>query len=742
MKTLCTAFLFSLLLALHTSADTLSNYNVIWDSPSKDYNGSMPIGNGDIGINVWAEKNGDVILLLSKTDAWSENARLLKLGQVRLNITPNPFSDGNPFEQTLNLRQGEINIKAGHEEQTVMIKIWVDANHPVIRIETESSKPFDLNATLEIWRDEKRQLKEEELNSAYGLQSAPFPVYVYPDTVYENQNNQIIWHHRNQLSIWENNLKHQGLEEFITQAKDPLMNLTFGGCMQGSNLENKSPLLLSSTKPQKKYTVSIYPLTAQTETAEQWLDLLDQNVKQYSDNTITQDYAEHLAWWDEFWNRSWIYVSGSEDAEAVTRGYILQRWINACAGRGKHPIKFNGSIFTVNTEDYDPDYRRWGGPYWWQNTRLPYWTMLASGDFDMMLPLFNMYQDMMPLAEFRTNTWFKHKGAFIGETVYFWGMYNNENYGWDRDPKLPIGELTNNYIGREYTASLELLAMMIDYYQYTQDESFLTTSLLPMSDSFLLFWDQHYKQDQYGTLFIYPAQALETLQDAMNPTPDIAGLHWVLDQLLELDSSQTSDERIAFWSQLKSKLPELPKSKDGDSTYILGAEKYFGGRGNSENPELYTVFPFRLFGIGKPNLDIGKETFERRTVKGNNGWRQDDTQAAFLGLTKTAKDYLVDRAKHKHDQSRFPAFWGPNFDWIPDQDHGGNLMKALQTMLLQADDEKIYLTPAWSPDWNADFKLHAPQQTIVEGTIKDGKIVSLKVTPESRSSDVIFIESQ
>ena len=32
----------------------------------------------------------------------------------------------------------------------------------------------------------------------------------------------------------------------------------------------------------------------------------------------------------------------------VTRGYILQRFVTASAGRGNSPIKFNGSIFTVD----------------------------------------------------------------------------------------------------------------------------------------------------------------------------------------------------------------------------------------------------------------------------------------------------------------------------------------------------------------------------------------------------------
>ena len=46
-------------------------YNVIWDSPSKDYNGSMPIGNGDLAANVWVEPSGDLVFYVSKSDSWT-----------------------------------------------------------------------------------------------------------------------------------------------------------------------------------------------------------------------------------------------------------------------------------------------------------------------------------------------------------------------------------------------------------------------------------------------------------------------------------------------------------------------------------------------------------------------------------------------------------------------------------------------------------------------------------------------
>jgi hypothetical protein len=80
--------------------------------------------------------------------------------------------------------------------------------------------------------------------------------------------------------------------------------------------------------------------------------------------------------------------------------------------------------------------------------------------------------------------------------------------------------------------------------------------------------------------------------------------------------------------------------------------------------------------------------------------------------------------------------WGPNYDWLPDQDHGSNIMLTLQNMILQSVGNKIYVLPAWPAKWNVSFKLHAPQRTVVEGVYNDGKLVKLEVTPKSRRKDV------
>ena len=110
-------------------------HQVIWDSPSKNSLGAMPAGNGDIGISLWVEENGDLLFYLSKTDAWSDNGRLLKLGKVRVALKPNPYLSGSKFRQELLLEEGMINIQAGEGKKAINLNIWVDANHPVVEFD-------------------------------------------------------------------------------------------------------------------------------------------------------------------------------------------------------------------------------------------------------------------------------------------------------------------------------------------------------------------------------------------------------------------------------------------------------------------------------------------------------------------------------------------------------------------------------------------------------------------------------
>ncbi|MGC9354599.1 MAG: DUF5703 domain-containing protein, partial [Mariniphaga sp.] len=462
------------------SVTSLDDCNVLWNSPSKNSLGSMPAGNGDIGINLWVEENGDLLFYLSKTDAWSENARLLKLGKVRLSLSPNPFKKGVPFTQKLILKDGVIHIETGKAEEKVSVDVWVDANHPVVELDVNSQKKIIASVTTEPWRLEQREIAGDspELHSAYGLKS----VVVEKDTILENDKKNVIWAHRNERSIWKDNLKMQGLEGFIEKRKDPLLHNTFGGLIHSDVLQKTTPAKLETEEAVTDFSVSVFALTAQTKSLDKWINEISKVAQKVNSESRENRFKAHKNWWQSFWNRSHIFISTQNEQEKekvanISKNYNLQRYMNACAGRGNCPIKFNGSIFTVDTKKldnrfagYDADYRQWGGPYWWQNTRLPYWSMLEAGDFDLMQPLFKMYRDVLDIRKFATKTYYGHEGAFYLETMRHWGTYAESNYAFERPDDLPLDIPTNTFIRYYWQSGLEFSLMALDYYAFTKDE--------------------------------------------------------------------------------------------------------------------------------------------------------------------------------------------------------------------------------------------------------------------------------
>lgn len=80
------------------------------------------------------------------------------------------------------------------------------------------------------------------------------------------------------------------------------------------------------------------------------------------------------------------------------------------------------------------------------------------------------------------------------------------------------------------------------------------------------------------------------------------------------------------------------------SAPAIGSAALAGQRQNSENTELYSIQPFRLYGVGKPGLSLARQTYAERLSHCNIGWCQDIIQAASLGLMDEATDLLIERA--------------------------------------------------------------------------------------------------
>ena len=424
---------------------------------------------------------------------------------------------------------------------------------------------------------------------------------------------------------------------------------------------------------------------------------------------------------------------------AVTRAYACQRYVTLCAGLGRFPIRFNGSIFTASYEG-DPDYRRWGHGYWWQNTRLPYYPLFASGDLEAFDPLFRMYGGLVEFNAKRTRKYLGHGGAYFPECMQPWGDHFASAYGansaWkDRPDKLQ----DCGWHKYEWVGQLELALMMIDWRDHTLDDAWFKTKALPAIREYVRYFDEHYKTGADGRYAMNPAQAVETWWDCTNPMPEIAGLARVTDRLLALPKGLLAADDVALFSRIRSRVPELPTRVLSNGTTAYAPAAKFSNKRNVEHPELYCVFPFRLCSFEKPNAALGKAAYDARLDRRYQGWKQEELFAAYLGMADEAAEHLANRALRNSDANfRWPAYWGPNYDWIPDQCAGGNIQNILQSMIMQCEGEKIYLLPAWPKGWNCGFKLHAPRNTTVEGRVENGELKDLVVTPASRRKDVVW----
>ena len=209
--------------------------DVRWTTLGTNENDSMPIGNGDLAANVWTEQNGDLVLLVAKADAWTEWGKLVKLGRVRVQLSPNPFVNAPDFTQTLHLENGSVEIKSGKN----ILKVWADANRPAIHVEAELEHPATLQAKLELWRTTKL-----DRGGMFEL-SGPISLKTAADTVFPAQKNQITWCHFNPDSIYPIVLQEEHLDSLLPKYPDPLLHRCFGAALTG-------PYLASPDEPPAK----------------------------------------------------------------------------------------------------------------------------------------------------------------------------------------------------------------------------------------------------------------------------------------------------------------------------------------------------------------------------------------------------------------------------------------------------------------------------------------------------------
>jgi hypothetical protein len=524
------------------------------------------LGNGGISVRL-SSSASELRLQFNHRDAFDEQGNLTSAGAIVI-----PWNSPNG-ELSLDMRKGEATLRGRDEQLTV----WVDPRDPVIWIEATAGQPFLLTAES-------------------------------PGTDFRKiaQPGKLTWFRYNQSSNHNAILREQRLTSLIGRFRDPLAPLTYGGAA------------VTSVLPARAQTLQIRLHAEPTSNPDNW---------RAPEIQPTSGQARELNrnWWSRFWERSYVRVAGSPEADALTLAWDTQRYLRF--------VEVRDVLMSPLT---------------------PYWTMLATGDYEPFVPLFNRYQQIMPLVHARTQLRFQSKGSYFPARM------------------TPYGAAAAGATDDQPNA-LELVALMLAYHSQQPNPQFLRRTLLPVIDEILTFYDERYLFDERGKLRIdKPTGA--------NPTGEVAALHYVLGILLwQLKEELQADDRARF-EKLAEDLPPFTVEEVQGDTILERA-----------GSPLDAIFPFRLYGVGKPDLDLALRTLAA-ILPGH------PIYSAYLGIA--------------------PA--------------GLPTLDAILPTLMQSDYGKIQLLPAWPKQFDVEFRLHTELQTIVSAKWKKGRLEQFKTDPSWR----------
>lgn len=764
----CLLMLLSFPLMPVAQENKLEQYSVRWTVPSKNASASMPCGGGDIGMNVWVE-DGDLLIYFARSGSFDENNSLLKAGRIRIRLEPNVFR-GNDFLQELHLERGYVTVSGKSNSVSASVKIWADVYTPVIHIDITGNKKIRATAAYESWRYRDRILKPKENFGNSWKWMAPTNNICRKDEVSFGDNAIWFYHHNTSKTIFDTTVSQQGLYSVKDQLYNPLQQLCSGGVFFGENFEADGTYegvytntdfegwRLRSRSPANRMSLVAVLGNVQTPDVNIW----KRSVDSLRNTTVRRKPQDRKAeqWWRTFWDRSFVILPAADTASIawqIGRNYQLFRYMLGCNALGSWPTKFNGGLFTVDpvftdtASPFTPDFRNWGGGlHTMQNQRLVYFPMIKSGDWDALRAQFDFYLRILNNTELRTKVYWGHGGACFTEQMENYGLPDFAEYAGpseSRPPLLDKGVENNPWLEYLWDTVFEFCLMMLEEERYTQKN---ISAHIPFIESCLQFFDEHYRYlaakrgsklfDANGKYILFPGSAAETFKMATNASSTIAALQTVATRLLELPGSCLTGEKRKWLHEFLGRIPAISYQQFGSHTTIAPAQLW-ERINNVESPQLYPVYPWGIFGVGKPGLDTALNTWKYDTnvirFRSHVGWKQDNIFAARLGLTGEA--WRLTALKLQNAGRRFPAFWGPGFDWVPDHNWGGSGMIGMQEMLMQADGKRILLFPAWPMETDVHFKLHAPYNTTIEAELRKGKLVRLQVIPEERKKDIVVM---
>jgi hypothetical protein len=683
----------------HFEVDTkgvVGRSDVVSLRPNIQKTEAMPLGNGRLGLGVWAQDG--YTAQLNREDTWPfrlSPGHLVLRGLNKLSQAPN-------YSARLDLYNGEY-VESGGGMTAVT---YVDEKYDVMVVEVTGADPNSTQeADLRLWPGRKPEVVVNERTGSLAE----------------------TWRDTNEMGA---------------------SGLTYGS-LSGIRVDGREAH--ASADGPLGIKVSFHPkrdgsfrvLVASPE----WRggDAMGM-VSSLLDNAALVEANDHRGWWHHFWGTAALIKMSSPDhtAEYFENLRMIDLFVTAAESRDRFPGAQAGIGDLFSSFE---DHHHWGpSAYWHWNLRMQVSANLGAGLVEFNEPYFNLYNDNMDAVSKWTR---EHvggrRGLCVPETMRFNGAgYENET--WLKSPGINCTEDGRPYYNaRTISTGAEVSLWIWQQYLYTDDKSFLESHYPFMRESarFLLTYA---RRDSNGKLYTYPSNSHESNWDVRNPTTDVSAMETLFPVVVaaaRVLGIHEDDDLVPKLKEAIKNVPALPIRLIG-STKLLKSLEYNNAdaviansytddaiRHNEENLGLEPVWPYGLIGDDGPLHDLGVRTFTNRPNKAAADWSADPVQAARLGLGEEMKSTMMQVTERYQfypsglaQLTDYPEFYVEQVGVVAD---------AIQNGLVQDYDGVVRIKPAWPSDWNADGTVVVRHGNRVNLQVRAGKIVTLGVDAAKQS---------
>jgi len=750
-------------LAAQTVAERMAALAPRFTAPSKDTAYVMPVGSGDLSAMLRYDEAWEIHL--SKTDFFVPD-NIAAPGHVRLSF--GVAADAvRKFEQRIDLERGSVVLNIETATGNIAAEAFGVMGQNTLLIAVDDMRPeAAVSAEFSVWRPAM------QVAAANGIVKA------------------------RQVHDFDERRKRVEDPAKVSPS-DRLFNLGAGvalalggpdGVLPAVEVSSGAPTNRSATlraKTARRYWLAISCATTYDGAPEAAAERL---LRSAVNADKTRLLNEHLAWWQQFWDASFIDLYGP-GADYLARLWYVTLYSYASVGDSPVLPKFNGGPGLIHEDD-----RHWGWAYWWQNTRIVFWPMFAANHLRYARKHIDFYD--------RTFRDYKQRTANSGKIgIRVWEDATPFKPGTTVPAKVispfdpaalqkavadtRMESVASHYNARSMAQGAELVQQLFDYVAFTGDTEFLKSVVSPWLKEVSLFYLSYLKLEADGRYHMTPSDAVEMWWKVKDPMTDMCAVRYCFWKVLNHGAEfgyepaflETVRERLAKlaplpagrWPRRVATQADIPPGRpsyikpgsrmvdriEPDDTQYAPAASFLADRiaYNAEQPELYVIYPFALADAQSPAEDFARavNTFKARQDSNTYGWSQDGIQAARLRLDDTVR-VIIDHAR-RHQRYPYGGWVNAavplkgsklNLSDVPYFDTAGVQMTALQETLLQSHvltapgktdpltGGPIVLLPAVPKDWAGRFKLRARGGFLVTVEFQPGRRVERVVVESER----------